>query len=254
MIARVTPTVGIPLCLDEQGRWKRGRTYHYVDAAYARAVERAGATALYLPIQADPRALAARVDALLVPGGDDLLPPRPYPAHVRFDPVPAAQLAFDCALVEAALAREIPLLGICYGMQLVALALGGRLHYDLATDVPGSAAHQLAGSDERHSVRLEPGSRLAEITGSSSLRVSSRHHQAVSDPGPELRVSARSDDGVIEAVERASGEFCVGVQWHPEGQGDAESDALFRAFVAAAAPGRSRRTTRAAKSAARIAE
>jgi putative glutamine amidotransferase len=138
-------------------------------------------------------------------------------------------------------------------MQVLALALGGRLHYDLATDVPGSAVHQLAGADERHLVRLAPGSRLAEITSSSELRVSSRHHQAVSDPGAELRVSAQSDDGVVEAVERARG-FCIGVQWHPEGQGDAGSEALFRAFVAAAAPGRSRSKTRAANSAAKIAE
>jgi putative glutamine amidotransferase len=252
MIAHVTPTVGIPLCVDEQGRWKRGRTYHYVDAAYARAVERAGATALYLPLSADPAALVERIDALLVPGGDDLLPPRAYPAHVRFEPVPAAQLAFDRALLAAALARGTPVLGICYGMQLLALALGGGLHYDLATDVAGAAEHQLGG--ERHRVRLERGSRLAEISGRDALRVSSRHHQSVSEPGPELRVCARSDDGVIEAIERAGEPFCIGVQWHPESHEDGESEALFRAFVAAAQLGRSRSTTRAASSAARMPE
>src|SRR5262245_26568640 len=138
MLARVTPTVGIPLCVDAQGRWKRGRTYHYLDAAYARAVERGGGVALYLPLAADPGALAERVDALLVPGGDDLLPPRPYPPHVRFEPVPDEQLAFDRALVDAALARDLPIFGICYGMQLLALALGGALHYDIATDVAGA--------------------------------------------------------------------------------------------------------------------
>jgi len=233
MLARVTPTVGIPLCVDAQGRWKRGRTYHYVDAAYARAVERAGGVAVYLPMQGDPAALVARVDALLVPGGDDLLPPRPYPPGVRFDPVPEAQLAFDRALVEAALARGIPLLGICYGMQLLALALGGALHYDIATDLPGAGPHQLGHGDGRHGVVLEPGSRVAAAFGAPKGRVGSRHHQAVSDPGPELRVTARGDDGVVEAVERAAG-FCMGVQWHPESQDDPASDALFRAFIAAA--------------------
>jgi putative glutamine amidotransferase len=252
MIARVTPTVGIPLCVDEQGRWKRGRTYHYIDAAYARAVERAGGVPVYLPMSADVRALAERVDALLVPGGDDLLPPRPYPAHVRFEAVPAPQLAFDRALLAAALAREIPVLGICYGMQLLALELGGELHYDIATDVAGAMTHQLG--EGRHRVRLESDSRLAAICRSGELSVGSRHHQAVSATGAELRACGRSDDGVIEAVEGVGETFRIGVQWHPESHCDAESEALFRAFVDAAQSGRSRRSPRAAKRAASTAE
>jgi putative glutamine amidotransferase len=249
MIARVTPTVGIPLSIDERGRWKRGRTYHYIDAAYAAAVERGGGTPLYLPRSSDGRAQVERIDALLIPGGDDFPPPAPYPAHVRFELVPDVQLAFDRALLDAALERDIPVLGVCYGMQLVALRRGGSLHYDLASDVTGAAEHRLG--EGRHRVKLEPGSRLAEITGKSELSVSSRHHQAVSDPGPDFRVSARSDDGVIEAIETPGG-FCVGVQWHPESHCDAESDALFRAFVEAAKRGQTRDTKRAAKSAPRI--
>jgi putative glutamine amidotransferase len=252
MMARVTPTVGIPLCLDEQGRWKRGRTYQYGDASYARAVERAGGVPIYLPLQADAEALVARIDALLVPGGDDFLPPRAYPAHVRFEAVPPPQLVFDRALVDAALRRAIPLLGICYGMQLIALARGGALHYDLATDLPDAAGHQLG--EGRHPIALEPGSKLAELFGTRALEVSSRHHQAVSDPGPELRAAARTRDGVIEAVEAPAGAFCIGVQWHPESHDGAESDALFRAFVAAAKRGRRRTKPRAAKRAARTAE
>jgi putative glutamine amidotransferase len=232
----VSPVVGIPICLDATGRIRAGRTYHYVHAAYARALESAGAIPLYLPIQRDAAALAARIDALLVPGGDDLLPPRPYPPEVRFDPVPEAQLAFDRALLDAALARDLPVLGICYGMQLLALALGGTLHYDLATDVPGSGAHRLPERDGRHALRIEPGTRLAGLARGNPASVGSRHHQAVSDAGPKLRVSARTDDGVIEAVERApaAGPFCLGVQWHPETDGGALADALFRAFVDAA--------------------
>ncbi len=228
------PLVGIPLCVDDRGRLREGRTYHYVHAAYARAVERAGGVPVYLPVQRDVHGLAERIDALLVPGGDDLAPPRPYPAHVHFDLVPEAQLAFDRALLDAALGRGVPVLGICYGMQLLALARGGTLHYDIATDVPGAHEHRLPERDGRHALCIAKDSTLAALAGVHTVRVGSRHHQAVSDPGKELVVSARTEDGVVEAVERPTGSFCVGVQWHPETDGDALADALFAALVSAA--------------------
>jgi gamma-glutamyl-gamma-aminobutyrate hydrolase PuuD len=227
----VTPAVGIPLCLDASGRIRPGRTYQYLDAAYARAIERAGGTAVFLPIQSGVGELVRRIDALVIPGGDDFLPLRPYPPHVRFDPVPEAQLAFDRALLGEALGRELPVFGICYGMQLLALTLGGKLHYDIETDVAGARSHKLAGAEEQHRLRLAPDSRLAALAGASELSVGSRHHQAVSEPGAKLVVSARAEDGVIEAVELRGARFCLGVQWHPESQDDPLSGALFRALV-----------------------
>jgi putative glutamine amidotransferase len=227
----VQPLVGIPLCLDDRGRFRAGRTYHYVHAAYARAVEQAGGVPVYLPVQSDVGALVGRIDALFVPGGDDLPPPRPYPPEIRFDLVPEAQLAFDRALLDAALARDLPVLGICYGMQLLALACAGTLHYDIASDVPGAGPHRLNEHNGRHVVRIAPDSLLCALAGANTASVGSRHHQAVSEAGPQLRVGARADDGVIEAIERPSGAFCMGVQWHPETDADALAAALFRALI-----------------------
>lgn len=228
------PRIGIPLCLDDRGRWHPGRSYQYLDDAYARAVESAGATPLYLPIQSGVDALVANLDALLVPGGDDFLPPTPHPARAKLDPVPERQLTFDRALVEAALARAIPVLGICYGAQLLALASGGELVYHLPTDRPGAEEHRLDEAHGRHPLRIEPASRLARILGPDPGPVNSLHHQAIAVPGRDLRACARAGDGEIEAIEGTRDSFVLGVQWHPEKMHGAHRDALFAAFVAAA--------------------
>ncbi len=221
--------MGIPLCLDDRGRWRAGRRYHYIDAAYAEALTRAGAVASYLPAGADVAVLLDGIDGLLVPGGDDLPPPAPI-AGAQLDLVPDEQLAFDRALLEGALARELPVLGICYGMQLLALACGGELHYHLPTDLPAAGPHRLPEPDGRHALRVEEGSRLASLLGGAEP-VNSLHHQGVATPG-SLRACAWADDGVIEAVEGTGPSFCVGVQWHPEKLPAASSDRLFAAFVA----------------------
>lgn len=235
--AMLRPVIGIPLGLDESGRWKPGRDTLYLDAAYPRALEEAGATPLLLPVQGEPERLVAGLDGLLVPGGDDFEPPHPYPRHVRFHRVAPRQLAFDQDLLRAARAAQRPVLGLCYGMQLLALAHGGTLHYDLETDLPGAGAHRLEEPDARHRVRIEPGSRLARVFGDGLLSVNSRHHQAVAEPGAGLRVCARAEDGVVEAIEAGEGSFCLGVQWHPESLDAGHRRALFGAFATACVGG-----------------
>lgn len=225
------PLIGIPPCLDERGRWRPGREYHYADAAYAAALEGCGGSAAYLPVQADAAALAGRIDGLLLPGGGDFAPPRPYPESVRFELTPTRQLDFDRRLLAAALERELPVLAICYGMQLLALHHGGSLVYDIASDRAGSGEHRLPGSGDRHPLRVEPRTRLAAAIGSDPGPVNSRHHQGVAEAGRGLRVCARAGDGLIEAVERSRGPFCVGVQWHPETLDGRHRDGLFTAFV-----------------------
>ena len=231
----VRATIGITPCLDDRGRWRAGRDYVYADLAYARAIEAAGGVPVLLPPQKEPGAALERVDAVLLPGGDDFLPAAAYPEKVAFDPTPPAQLDFDGQLLEGAARRDQPVLGICYGMQRLALQRGGSLHYHLPFDLPEAGPHELAGEGEGHGIRFEAGARLAVLLGTHPVeRVNSIHHQAVREPGGGLRVAARAPDGVIEAIEDDNASFCVGVQWHPERLADDGSRALFRAFVAAA--------------------
>jgi putative glutamine amidotransferase len=182
---------------------------------------------------------AAELDGLLLPGGDDFPPPAPYPAGVAFHLVADEQLAFDAALLDEALGRGLPVLGICYGMQLLARHHGAALLYDIETDRPGALPHRAGGGDAHHPLQVEGGTRLAAILDATA--VNSRHHQAVAEAGQGLRVSARAPDGIIEAVEAADGRFLIGVQWHPESQDDAASRRLFRAFVQACSEAAGRR-------------
>jgi putative glutamine amidotransferase len=232
----MAPIIGISQSLDDRGRWRQGREYSYIDRAYASAVEAAGAIPLYLPVQREVDALTERIDALVLPGGDDFLPAAgssAYPAEVSFDPTPRPQLDFDRRLLASALARGLPILGICYGMQLLALHHGGRLHHHIPIDVPEADDHVLPEAGGRHSLSIEPQSRLDGILGASAT-VNSLHHQAVSEPGEGLVVSARSEDGLVEAIEKTDGEFLMGVQWHPEKLEGEPRVALFRALAAAA--------------------
>lgn len=234
--------IGIPVSVDALGRWRPGHRYHYIEESYAKLVERSGAIPVYLPPQREQSQVLDQLDGLLIPGGDDLLPPpeegnqAQYPESVEFNPVSRLQLEFDQSLLAEALDRELPVLGICYGMQLIALAHGGHLHYDIASDLPKADSHQLTEMDT-HVLQVEAGTLLGELFGPRPLNVNSHHHQAVAEPGDGLRVSARAPDGVIEAIERVRGSYCVGVQWHPERVLGRDTQSLIDSFVEACRKG-----------------
>lgn len=198
-----------------------------VDWAYPKAVEDAGGTPVLLPwMSAKPldRALDA-LDGVLLVGGDDLDPALlgqlPHPKVTIMDP---DRQAFDLLLASKVLRRRLPVLGICFGCQLLNVARGGSL-----------IQHLEGHRDVRHRVDVEPGSRLSGILGGPRLETNSYHHQAVALPGRGLEVAARSADGTLEALEDPGHPFLVGVQWHPEKsyrQRPREAR-LFRAFVRA---------------------
>ena len=238
--AAMGPRIGIPPCLDAGGRLRAGRRTHYLDAAYAAALSEAGGVPLYLPAPADPASLCAGLDGLMLPGGDDFPPGVAYPPEVAFALAAPEQIAHDAALLRAVEQRGLPVLAICYGMQLLGRERGAALHAHLPIDLPEAGPHQLGDAGGRHPLFVEPGTLLAGILGDSPPPVNSRHHQALAEPGRGLRVSARADDGVIEAVERAdpgTGPFLMGVQWHPETMQGPHRARLFAAFVEACASG-----------------
>ncbi len=226
----MSPRIGIALEIDRTRR--PGRSFVSLDAAYANAVVEAGGTPVYLSHPAAPERLLTQIDALLIPGGGDFVPETP-PEGVVFRPVDAAQLGFDRALLAAALVRGLPVLGVCYGMQLLALHCGGSLVYDIETELPRAELHQLGTG--AHAISIASGTRLAETLGEERTLVNSRHHQGVASPGAGMRVCARSDDGVIEAIEAEDARFVLGVQWHPESMPEPHRRRLFGAFVSAVA-------------------
>lgn len=169
-----------------------------------------------------------RVHGIVLPGGGDI-DPRRYGedprAEIR-DRDPERE-EFEIALAREALATGVPMLGICLGMQVLVVALGGRLHQHIPT------ADRHEGDGVTHEVRLEPASRFARIVGAATLTTNSNHHQAPSDLPPMLEAVGRTADAVIEAVEGPG--FTMGVGWHPETMDDDASRRLLEAFVGAAA-------------------
>ena len=210
-----------------------GRERVVLNAAYVAAVQRAGLVPLMVPpMLAPPAGVAAleHVSGLVLTGGEDVAPARygaaPHPKLEETDPV---RDTLEVALISAARARGLPLLGICRGIQILNVALGGTLYQDLPSERPGPIDH--ANEDGRHPVTLAPHSRVGTALGATAASVNSRHHQAIRDLAPGLRACAWAPDGVVEAVEGTDGDsWTMAVQWHPEDDGE---DALFRSFAAA---------------------
>jgi putative glutamine amidotransferase len=210
---------------------------HYASTHLAAAVWKAGGLPWLLPSIPDAVSeVSEHLDGLVLGGGTDVDPRRygeePLPG-IEFD---ERRDAFEFALVREALDRDIPVLGACRGIQVLAVALGGRLVQDLPRQRPSRVAHlqPLPGNEVHHRVSVKPDSRLAAILSATSLEVNSLHHQGVAEPGPMLKPVGVADDGLVEAAEIPE-RWVVAVQWHPELLHKARPEALelFRALVAA---------------------
>ena len=204
------------------------------DHRYPEAVKRAGGYPVLLPIalrDAVIRRYLDGIDGLIIVGGDDV-DPRLYGERRRdgTGTVFGPRLRFERKLYRGARRRTLPILGICYGMQLVNVLEGGSLYQDIRRDARSPMDHQ-DRVRPHHRVRLQSGTRLGRILGGRTLSVHSDHHQAVSRVAPGFRPVAFAEDGVIEAIEGDSEEI-LAVQWHPERTLDSPATRrLFRSFV-----------------------
>jgi putative glutamine amidotransferase len=216
------PVIGICTYLDEVrwGVWQDRAAM--VPSGYVAAVQRAGGIAVLLPpdpvATEDPDPVLDLLDGLVLAGGVDVAPDAygadPHPAT---DPPNEERDAFELALARRALERDVPVLGICRGMQVMNVAAGGTLHQHLP-DVLGHEEHRRTlGAFHDHDVRLEEGSVAERAAGEAVHRTKSHHHQAVDLLGDGFVVTGRSSlDDLPEAIERPGRRFALGVQWHPE--------------------------------------
>ena len=223
----------------------------FLPAVYIDAVTKAGGIAVLLPPQNPVDAdIATQVvdglDGLIVTGGGDVAPER-YGAerHEKTDPLNAMRDAWEDALLAAAIDREVPFLGICRGLQVLNVNRGGTLLQHLPDVVGDDRYNKGGGNFSTNSVEIDPGTELSGLLdGDRELDVKSYHHQAVQDVGAGLRVTARSGDGTIQALELEGVPFGVAVQWHPE-EDAAEDVRLFAGLIDAAASTPKHRSVRA---------
>ncbi len=206
-----------------------------VEPPYLTAVVSAGGHPVLLPLAdtlAQARSYAAALDGLVVPGGpavtDGLIGELPE----DLDPPQPRRTASDRLYLQAFLEAGKPILGICYGMQLLNAVLGGTIYADVQRQLEGARAHSPKRGAEQHPIEIAPESHLARLLGRTTWTVNTRHLQALATIGRGLRVSARAPDGVIEAIESPDGRL-LGVQFHPERMGT-EGFPLFRHLVSLA--------------------
>ncbi len=243
------PVIGVVLALtieDHDFKALPSYRFEHLKQHYYESIELSGSVPIAIPLTEHHEHIedyCALVDGVFFVGGEDV---NPELYGEAIDPLCKPQMPrrdqFEAKLMRAAFQKQIPILGICRGLQIMNVAFGGSLFQDLSYQ-PGAGNHSQVGEldfSTRHNVMVVPGTLLHRVTETSEFETNTAHHQAIKKLGDGLRICAQSADGVVEAVE--SDGFTLGVQWHPEAWShDPVSRKIFAAFHAAAGRRRSQR-------------
>ena len=232
------PVIGITLDSEAPGGYSN-LPWYALRENYADAVTAAGGLPLPLPHEPDQAGdYLELIDGLVITGGAFDVDPVLFGAGERHPTVITKdrRTAFELAVTRSAIERDMPVLGICGGQQLLHVVLGGQLIQHVPDEVTGALAHEQPNPRDEpgHSVAVTPGTLLHRIVGRDSLDVNSAHHQAAKGEPSGVKINAVAPDGVIEGIEATNKTFCLGVQWHPEYGVSAGDANIFRAFIAAA--------------------
>ena len=233
------PMIGVTLDCEAAGGYSN-LPWYALRENYCAAIVAAGGLPVALPHEPEQAdAYLDRLDGLVVTGGAFDVDPAIFGAASRHPTVTTKdrRTAFELAATRGAVARDIPVLGICGGQQLLHVVLGGALIQHIPDEVPDALAHEQPNPRDEpgHAVTIAAGTLLHTIVGTGALEVNSAHHQAAKGEPAGLRVNAVAPDGVIEGIEALGKRFCLGVQWHPEYGVSAGDGKIFQAFVKAAA-------------------
>jgi putative glutamine amidotransferase len=234
---RKLPLIGLTLDAEQPGGYSK-LPWYALRQNYFASVARAGGLPIALPHEPEHAGhYLDAIDGLLVTGGAFDVDPALYgggPLHPTVA-LKEGRTAFELAMVRGALERNMPILGICGGQQLLAVALGGTLIQHIPDSIADALAHEQPNprTEPGHEIAITEGTLLARIVGGTRMAVNSAHHQAVERPGPGAIVNAVAPDGVIEGIESTAHRFALGVQWHPEYAVDQADQRILDGFVAA---------------------
>lgn len=236
------PIIGITSDLDlgiSQQSISPGKSYYLLNKNYVTAVEKSGGVPLPLlciPEEEIIEIYLEKIQGLILSGGVDLDPiyygEEPLPPLGAINPERAN---FEIMLAKRAMNKDIPILAICGGHQLLNIVAGGTLYQDINSQISDVLNHRQRAPRWHpfHTVKIHKETKLYQILKEEKIRVNSRHHQAVKKLGKDFIISGESEDGIIEAIENTNLKFCIGIQWHPEDmfEKDHYSQILFKAFI-----------------------